>query len=157
MAQREDFPVFHVNLLTEPYSQWTEAVIPKIGESKEEWEIFTLLGDAMGLTYLANPAAHWLRRALKLGGRDFSPRWIIDGMIRTGPFGDWYLPWSKGWNVARLKQHPHGVRLGGLRTGILARSCDVDKRIHLRSDDVAARPSACSPRARRRRTSSRCS
>ena len=28
------------------------AVIPKQGEAKEEWEIFTLLGDAMGLTYL---------------------------------------------------------------------------------------------------------
>ena len=81
---REDFPVFHVNLLTEPYSQWTEALIPKLGESKEEWEIFTMLGDAMGLTYLANPAAHWLRRALNAASRDFSPRWIIDGMIRTG-------------------------------------------------------------------------
>ena len=136
--EREDFPVFHVNLLTEPYSQWTEAVIPKIGESKEEWEIFSMLGDAMGLTYLANPAAHWLRRALKAAGRDFSPRWIIDGMIRTGPFGDWYLPWSKGWNVARLQQHPHGVRIGTLRTGIIREKLlTKDKRIHLRSDDVA--------------------
>jgi anaerobic selenocysteine-containing dehydrogenase len=136
--EREDFPVFHVNLLTEPYSQWTEAVIPKIGESKEEWEIFTMLGDAMGLTYLANPAAHWFRRALKLGGRDFSPRWIIDGMIRTGPFGDWYLPWSKGWNVARLKQHPHGVRIGSIRTGIVREKLlTTDKRIHLKSPDIA--------------------
>jgi anaerobic selenocysteine-containing dehydrogenase len=136
--EREDFPVFHVNLLTEPYSQWTEALIPKLGEAKEEWEIFTLLGDAMGLTYLANPIAHWLRRALNAVGKDFSPRWILDGMIRTGPMGDWYLPWSKGWNIARLATHPHGVRLGELRTGILGEKLlTADKRIHFRSDDIA--------------------
>jgi anaerobic selenocysteine-containing dehydrogenase len=135
--EREDFPVFHVNLSTEPYSQWTDAVIPKLGECKEEWEIFTLLGDAMGLTYLANPAAHWLRRGLKLFGREFSPRWIIDGMIRTGPMGDKYLPWSNGWNVERLREHPHGVKLGEIRTGILREKLmTADKRVHLRSDDI---------------------
>ena len=135
--EREDFPVFHVNLSTEPYSQWTDAVIPKLGECKEEWEIFTLLGDAMGLTYLANPVAHWLRRGLKLFGREFSPRWIIDGMIRTGPMGDKYLPWSNGWNVDRLREHPHGVKLGEIRTGILREKLmTADKRVHLRSDDI---------------------
>jgi formate dehydrogenase len=92
----------------------------------------------MGLTYLANPAAHWLRRALRLVGKEFSPRWIIDGMIRTGPMGDWYLPWSRGWNVARLAKHPHGVRLGELRTGVLREKLlTTDKRIALRSDDIA--------------------
>jgi formate dehydrogenase len=136
--EREDFPIFHVNLLTEPYSQWTPAVIAKQGEAKEEWEIFTLLGDAMGLTYLANPVAHWVRRALRLVGRDFSPRWLLDGMIRTGPMGDRYLPWSSGWNLARLMQHPHGVRLGALRTGILhEKLLTDDKRVHLRNEHVA--------------------
>jgi anaerobic selenocysteine-containing dehydrogenase len=136
--ERADFPVFHVNLLLEPYSQWTEAVIPKLGECKEEWEIFTLLGDAMGLTFLANPAAHWLRKGLQLFGKEFSPRWILDGMIRTGPMGDSYLPWSKGWNLAKVAEHPHGVRLGELRTGILAEKLmTADKRVHLRSDHIA--------------------
>lgn len=135
--EREDFPVFHVNLMTEPYAQWTDAVIPKLGECKEEWEIFTLLGDAMGLTYLANPVAHWLRRGLRLVGRDFSPRWIIDGMVRTGPFGDRYLPWSSGWSIARLEQHPHGVALGAVRTGVLREKLlTQDKRIHLRAEDI---------------------
>ena len=45
--------------------------------SSDVRKIFTLLGDAMGLTYLANPAAHWLRKGLRLFGKDFSPRWII--------------------------------------------------------------------------------
>ena len=136
--EREDFPVFHVNLNTEPYGQWTDALIPKQGEAKEEWEIFALLGDAMGLTYLANPVAHWLRRAIKPLGKEFSPRWVIDGMIRTGPMGDWYLPWSSGWNVERLRQHPHGVRLGDIRTGVLGEKLlTKNKRVQLRSDDIA--------------------
>jgi len=135
--EREDFPVFHVNLMTEPYAQWTDAVIPKQGECKEEWEIFTLLGDAMGLTYLANPVAHWVRRGLRLVGSDFSPRWIIDGMVRTGPFGDGYLPWSTGWSLARLRQHPHGIALGAVRTDVLREKLlTKDKRIHLRAEEI---------------------
>ncbi len=93
----------------------------------------------MGLTYLANPIAHWLRRALRLAGKEFAPRWIIDGMIRTGPMGDRYLPWSRGWNVERLRVHPHGVTLGDIRTGVLRdKLLTSDKRIHLKNDDIGA-------------------
>ena len=59
-------------------------------------------------------------------------------MIRTGPMGDWYLPWSSGWNVERLRQHPHGVRLGDIRTGVLREKLlTKNKRVQLRSDDIA--------------------
>src|SRR4029453_15604801 len=94
--------------------------------------------DAMGLTFLANPAAHWIRKGLQLVGMEFSPRWILDGMIRPGPMGDRYLPWSKGWNIAKVAEHPHGVRLGELRTGILSEKLmTADKRVHLRSEHIA--------------------
>ncbi|MEW6267688.1 MAG: molybdopterin-dependent oxidoreductase [Thermodesulfobacteriota bacterium] len=52
--EREDFPVLHTNLMSQPYAQWTEPVIAPLGEAKQEWEIFTLLGDAMGLKYIDN-------------------------------------------------------------------------------------------------------
>jgi anaerobic selenocysteine-containing dehydrogenase len=117
--EREDFPIFHSQLLTEPYAQWTERVIPPQGEAKQEWEIFALLSDAMGLPVLNSRLAAWLRRALRLVGRDFSPRRVIDGMIRLGPRGDRYLPWRRGFTLARLAAHPHGVALGELRTGVL--------------------------------------
>ena len=54
------------------------------------------------LPFLNSRAAAPLRRALRLVGRDFSPRWLIDGMIRLGPLGDRYLPWRDGLNLAKL-------------------------------------------------------
>jgi hypothetical protein len=55
----------------------------------------------MGRRVPRDPAAHWLRRALKGGGRDFLTRWIIDGMIRTGPFGRLVHPVVEG-----MERHP---------------------------------------------------
>ena len=49
----------------------------------------------MGLPFLNNRAAGWLVAAPTLG-KDFSPRWIMDGMIRLGPFGDRFLPLCDG-------------------------------------------------------------
>jgi len=135
--EREDFPIFHAQMMTEPYAQWTEPVIAPQGEAKQEWEIFSLLGDAMGLPFLNSRVASALRRVLRLFGRDFSPRWIMDGMIRIGPRGDWFLPWSKGFNLRRLAAHPHGVRLGENATGILAKKIrSKDGKIHLRRPEM---------------------
>src|SRR5262245_956909 len=76
--EREDFPIFHAQLLTEPYAQWTEPVIPPQGEAKQEWEIFSLISETMGVPFLNSRAAAVVRRALRLVRRDFSPRWVID-------------------------------------------------------------------------------
>jgi anaerobic selenocysteine-containing dehydrogenase len=130
--ERADFPIFHSQLMTEPYAQWTEAVIPPEGEAKEEWEIFALLSDAMGLRFMNDRGAHALRQALKLFGREFSPRWIIDGMIRLGPYGDRWLPWSKGWSLKKLAARPHGVRLPDPEPGDVAKHVKTpDRKVHL--------------------------
>ena len=137
--EREDFPVFHAQLLTEPYAQWTEPVIPPQGEAKQEWEIFSLLSEAMGVPFLNSRAAGLLRRALRLVGRDFSPRWVIDAMIRLGPRGDRFLPWRRGFNLRTLAAATHGVSLGEVATGILGRKLRTpDRRIHLRRPEIEA-------------------
>jgi formate dehydrogenase len=136
--EREDYPIFHSNMCSEPYAQWTEPLVPAQGEAKPEWEIFQRLSDAMGLRFLDDRAASLVRRVLGLFGTEFSPRWVMDLMIRTGPFGDWFLPWRDGWSLARLARHPHGVRLGGLRTGVLGEKLlTPDRKIHLRRDEIA--------------------
>ena len=135
--EREDFPTFHANLCNEPYTQWTEPVIAPQGEAKSEWDIFVLLSDAMGLRFLDDAVASLARGALRLVGAEFSPRWLADLLIRTGPAGDWFLPWSSGWSVARLREHAHGVRLGSLRTGILREKLrTADRNIHLRRPEI---------------------
>jgi len=135
--EREDFPVFHTNLMTEPYAQWTEPVIPPQGEARQEFEIFSLLGDTMGLPFANSRVASAVRKLLKLAGSDFSPRWLIDLMIRSGRFGDWFLPGRNGFTLAELARHPHGIRLGPLRTGILREKLRTrGRRIHLRNSDI---------------------
>ena len=137
--EREDFPIFHANLCTEPYIQWTEPMIPPQGEARSEWEIFVALGDAMGLRFLDDRFADLIRGALRLVGGDFSQRWLADAMIRTGPYGDGYLPWSSGWNVSRLAAEKHGVRLGAIRTGILREKLlTPDHKIALRRPEIEA-------------------
>jgi formate dehydrogenase len=135
--EREDFPIFHSNLCTEPYVQWTEPVIAPQGEARSEWDIFVALGDAMGLRFLDDRWADLTRSLLRLVGGDFSRRWLADAMIRTGPRGDGYLPWRSGWSIARLAAEPHGVRLGALRTGILREKLlTPDGKIPLRRAEI---------------------
>ena len=117
--EREDFPIFHAQMMTEPYAQWTEPVIPPQGEAKQEWEIFSLLSEAMGVPFLNSRVATVVRRVLRLCGREFTPRWILDAMIRLGPRGDRFLPWSGGWNLRRLAEQAHGVALGEVATGVI--------------------------------------
>ena len=69
--------------------------------------------------------------------KEFSPRWILDGMIRTGPMGDRYLPWSSGWILTKLARHPHVRAVGALRTGIVGEklmtptSASISERDHI--------------------------
>jgi formate dehydrogenase len=124
--------------MTEPFGQWTDAVIPPQGEAKQEWEIFALLSDAMGLPVLNSRVASWLRSALRLLGMDLTPQWLLDAMIRLGPAGDLYLPWRDGYSLARVASQPHGVRLPPPRTGVLAEKLRTpDRRVRL-WDDVLA-------------------
>ncbi len=84
--------------MTRPWVQWTEPVVPRIGDTWEETEIF---GELM-------------RRMDVPPGP--SPWELIDTMIRTGDRGA-----AEGWTLDRIKEHPHGVELGGdVPVGVIA-------------------------------------
>jgi len=51
--------------------------------------------------------------------------------LRSGRYGDRFLPWSKGLNRRRLEAAPHGIDLGPLETGAARRIFHRDKRVHL--------------------------
>lgn len=88
--ERADVLVNFGGGMTRPWTQWTDPVLPRIGNTREETEIF---GDLM-------------RRVGAPGGP--GPWEIIDRMIRGGERGA-----AEGWTLERIKQHPHGVELGG--------------------------------------------
>ncbi|MBI5505439.1 MAG: molybdopterin-dependent oxidoreductase [Deltaproteobacteria bacterium] len=118
--EREDLPVAHQNLMLEPFVQWTEPVIAPLGQARQEWEILSELGEAMGLPFLNNPLLDAVRRVSRLVGRPLSATGVIDLMIRTGRLGDKLLPWRSGLSLAEIRKHPHGMRLPGNTTGDLA-------------------------------------
>jgi formate dehydrogenase len=123
--------------MAEPYAQWTEALVPAQGEARQEWEIFMLLSEAMGLPPLNSRVLGWLRSGLGLVGIDFSPRWVLDLLIRFGPYGDRFLPWGDGWSLAKVAAAPHGVALPPIRTGILRQKLrTADRKIHLRHAEL---------------------
>ena len=117
--EREDFPLFHSNMMTSPYAQWTEPVIAPQGEAWPEWRIFSALSDSMGLPFLNNRMLHRMRRLLRVFGTELTPRAVFDALVRSGPRGDRFLPWKKGFRLKLLRAHPHGVSLGTVRTGVL--------------------------------------
>ncbi|MGQ4618944.1 molybdopterin-dependent oxidoreductase [Nocardia sp. R7R-8] len=84
--------------MTRPWTQWTEPVIPRIGDTREETEIF----------------AELMRRT---GAPEGPGPWeLIDQMVRSGERGA-----AENWTLDRIKRHRHGVELGGeVPTGVLA-------------------------------------
>jgi anaerobic selenocysteine-containing dehydrogenase len=42
------------------------------------------------------------------------PAGLLDLGLRLGPYGDRFLPWSRGLSLARLRQAPHGLDFGAL-------------------------------------------
>ncbi|MEV6340501.1 molybdopterin-dependent oxidoreductase [Nocardia vinacea] len=84
--------------MTRPWTQWTEPVIPRVGDTREETEIFDDLMHRVGIP--AGP----------------SPWELIDEMIRSGDRGA-----AEGWTLERIKQYTHGVELGGdVPVGVIA-------------------------------------
>lgn len=88
--EREDVLLNWGGQMARPWVQWTDAVIPPIGDTRGEAWIFEQLMQRMG-----RPPGP-------------SPWEYVDSLIRSTDRGR-----AQGWTLARIKEHPHGVELGG--------------------------------------------
>jgi formate dehydrogenase len=133
--EREDFPSAFLTFHTSQFVQWTEAVVPARGEARQEWEIIEAISRRIGITPSSAKPARWLGKA----GIRFSPKTLIDLLIRTGPKGDLFGLRRNGLSVDKLARHPHGIVLnpeqpvGVLRKKVFHR----DRRIHLDPPQIA--------------------
>ena len=95
------------------------------------------LGDPAGLTGRLGGGPTGLRavdaalRVVERLGWHFEPSKLLDLLLRLGPHGDRFLPWSDGINLAKLKAAPHGLDLGPARPGVAHRIHHRDRRVHL--------------------------
>ncbi|MCF6298211.1 MAG: molybdopterin oxidoreductase family protein, partial [Flavobacteriaceae bacterium] len=89
-------------------SKYSEILFDKNHNQKHDWEIFKELTKRMGGK--DNPA---------------TPEMMIDYMLQKGPYKD------KGLSVKMLKENPHGIDLGELKSCLPERLFTKDKKIEL--------------------------
>ena len=111
--------------------RWSPPVVaPRAGEL-HDWEILLGLTKRLGggPTGIA-PIDTVLRGAERLGYR-WTPESAIDLLLRTGPHGDRFLPWSKGLSLKKVKRAEHGLDLGPLEPGVARRVFHADRKVQL--------------------------
>ena len=60
----------------------------------------------------------------------------IDMLLRTGPYGDRFLPWKEGLSLETLRQNPHGVDLGPMKPSRKSRVRKPEHKADLGCADV---------------------
>jgi anaerobic selenocysteine-containing dehydrogenase len=114
-------------------ARWSPPVVERGEDELADWEILLELTERLGGGPVGDPWADRLLRWLRPLGVRWTPTGFLDLLLRFGPYGDRFLPWSDGLSLAKLKAAPHGIDLGPLQPGIERRLFHRDKRIHLDS------------------------
>ena len=132
--EREDVPVAFQQFFYRPFIQHTEAVVPRRGEAREEWEIFDDIARELSVV----PASLGALRRLGRVGVRLTPRRMIDLMLRAGPRGDRFGLRRGGLSLGRLEREPHGMLLDeDWATGVLAsRVLHEDGRVRLAPTEI---------------------
>jgi len=106
-------------------------VVERGPDERHDWEILLGLVERLGGGPLGKPAADAVvRLAGRLGWR-WTPRAMLDFLLRTGKHGDRYLPWRRGLSMAKLARAPHGIDLGPLEPGVRHRVQHRDRCVAL--------------------------
>lgn len=118
--EREDLPLTFGADMLRPAIWATEAVIDRIGDTREEWDILNDLARRMGLggAYVLAPL-RWLAGH----GLALKPRTMVDALLRLSSVGDLFGLRRSGLSWRKLtKEHVHGVALRDhLPTGVLTK------------------------------------
>lgn len=106
--------LFFANVAVHNGMRWTDPVLDAAAHERLDWQILLELIERLGggITGLRPVDA-----ALRASGVRLSPAHLLTGALRLGPYGDRFLPWSRGLNRKRLAAAPHGIDLGPLEPG----------------------------------------
>jgi anaerobic selenocysteine-containing dehydrogenase len=112
-------------------ARWSPPVVAKPADERADWEILLALTERLGGGPIGEPIVDAALRWLAPLGVRWTPTGFLDLVLRFGPYGDRFLPWSSGLSLAKLKEAPHGIDLGPLQPGFEHKLAHRDKRIHL--------------------------
>jgi anaerobic selenocysteine-containing dehydrogenase len=134
----------HAEALTSAFGlrtrmRWCPPVVEKRADEKADWEIMLEITRRMGGGPTAiKPVDRVMALAERIGVWRFDPQTALDLLIRIGPHGDRFVPWSKGLSLAKIKALPYGADLGPAREGVAHRIAYEDKRMHLQAAPIDA-------------------
>jgi anaerobic selenocysteine-containing dehydrogenase len=112
-------------------ARWSPPVVEKKDGEMHDWEILHELALRMGGGPFGMGPLDSLYRAGRRVGWKWDPSSTADLVLRMGPRGDRFLPWSDGLSLAKLKKAPHGIDLGALEEGFAHRLFHRDRKIHV--------------------------
>lgn len=126
----------HVDVLFPAFAarnvaRWSPPVVAAGADERADWEILLELTERLGGGPFGVPAVDVPARWAKALGWRWDPTKMLDTLLRAGPYGDRFLPWSSGLNMNKLRAAPHGIDLGPPPEGMSHRVCHADGRVHL--------------------------
>ncbi|WP_275976809.1 molybdopterin-dependent oxidoreductase [Polyangium aurulentum] len=102
--------LFHA-LAVRNTAKWSEPVLAPPPDTKDDGEILISLASRL---WGKRPLGAVAERLVGLVARVGLDR-VVDALIRLGPHGDRFLPFSKDLNLDKVRRAPHGIDLGPLR------------------------------------------
>jgi anaerobic selenocysteine-containing dehydrogenase len=114
--------------------RWSPPVFDRPRGTLADWQILLELIYRLGGGPTGLRSVDWLYRLGRRVGFHWKPDSTADMLLRLGPYGDRFVPWSRGLNLKKIKRAPHGIDLGPLRPGIGHRVLHRDRRMHLNVD-----------------------
>jgi anaerobic selenocysteine-containing dehydrogenase len=127
----EHVDVFFPQMTIRNVVGWAPPVVRPDENDRPDWEIMLGLAERLGGGPTGMKPLDVAFGFAKRFGYRWSPMKTIDLLLRTGTYGDGFLPWSKGLSLEKLKQHPHGLDLGALEPGVIRRVLHRDRRVHI--------------------------
>jgi anaerobic selenocysteine-containing dehydrogenase len=117
-------------------ARWSPPVVARAPEERADWEILLEIAYRLGGGPTGRRWVDRLFRAARRFGVHWNPTAFVTLMLRTGPYGDRFLPGSRGLNMRKLRQAPHGVDLGPLEPGLARRVLHRDRRVRLAPEPI---------------------
>jgi anaerobic selenocysteine-containing dehydrogenase len=126
--------IFHV-LAVRNTVRFAPAVFAPPQGALHDWQILLELCARLAGT---GPLGAIKRGLTRLVGRALTPERLVSLLVRLGPYGDRFNPFSKGLNLAKVKRAEHGLDLGPLEPRLPERLCTPDHRIRLAPPEILA-------------------
>jgi len=139
--ERSQYDVVFHTLAVRNTAKYSLPVLQPAPSSRSDWDILYDLSMRLGGFRSGVPLVDKAMQVAHRFGLRPTPEHIVALAIRTGRYGDRFLPGGSGLSLDKLKKAPHGIDLGPLRPCLTERIVTHDRKIRLVPqllvDDVA--------------------